>query len=62
MDSHVWRDLVEVDAAVPLHVVLGVDLQVFVGVDGNQHRTNVRLAERGRRGHSEITFGAVSRF
>lgn len=30
---HVWRDLVEVDPAVPLHVVLGVDLQVFVRVN-----------------------------
>lgn len=45
MDSHVWRDLVEVDSAVSLHVVLGVDLQLFVGVDGNQHGTDVGLGE-----------------
>lgn len=60
MDSHVRRDLVEVDSAVSLHVVLSVDLQVFVGVDGHQHRTDVRLAERGTRGHLEITFGNVA--
>lgn len=30
---HVWGDLVEVDTAVSLHVVLGVDGQVFVGVN-----------------------------
>lgn len=38
-----WRDLVEVDSPVSLHVVLGVDLQLFVGVDGNQYRTDVGL-------------------
>lgn len=62
MDSHVRRDLVEVDSAVSLHVVLGVDLQVFVGVDRHQHRTDVRLAEKGTRGHLEITFGNVAHF
>ncbi len=31
--SHVWRDLVEVDPTVSLHVVLGVDLQVSVWVN-----------------------------
>lgn len=51
LDSHVRRDLVEVDSTVSLHVVLGVDLQLSVGVDGNEHRTDVRLAERGTRGN-----------
>lgn len=40
---HVWRDLVKINAPVSLHVVLGVDLQVSVGVYGHQHRTDVRL-------------------
>lgn len=56
VDSHVWRDLVEVDSAVSLHVVLGVDLQLFVGVDWNQHRTDVRLTERRTPIHLDITF------
>lgn len=40
---HVWRDLVKINPPVSLHVVLGVDLQVSVRVDGHQHRTDVRL-------------------
>lgn len=55
-DSHMRRDLVEVDSAVSLHVVLGVDLQLFVGVDWNQHGTDVRLTERRTQIHQEIIF------
>lgn len=40
---HVWRDLVKINSPVSLHVVLGVDLQVSVGVYRHQHRTDVRL-------------------
>lgn len=56
VDSHMWRDLIEIDSAVSLHVVLGVDLQLFVGVDWNQHGTDVRLTERRTPTHLETTF------
>lgn len=47
---HVGWDLVEIDSAVSLHVVLGVDLQVFVWVNWHQHWPNVRLQRKNRFG------------
>lgn len=51
---HVWRNLIEVDATVSLHVVLGVDLQVFIRVHRYQHRTDVSLRKREQSGHIVI--------
>lgn len=40
------RNFIEANAAVPLHVLLGVDFQFLVGVHRHQHRANVGLKNR----------------
>lgn len=49
------RDFIEADTPVPLHVLLGVDLQLFVGIHRHQHGANVGL-ENTTKGR-EVTGG-----
>lgn len=45
-NSHVRGDFIEVNAPVPFHMLLGVDLQLFIGIHWHQHRANVRLVRK----------------
>ncbi len=44
--SHVWWKLKKVDTHVKFHLFLGVDVQLFVGINRHQQRANVGLTER----------------
>jgi hypothetical protein len=43
MDLHVWWSLKEVYVPVLVHFFLCVDIEVLVGVDRDQHLSDVRL-------------------
>lgn len=55
------RDFIEADAAVPLHVLLGVDFQFLVGVHRHQHRANVGLKNRIKAGKGYTGSGGTDR-
>lgn len=42
-----WWHFIEADATVTLHMLPAIDLEVAVGVDRDQDRTNVGLGVRG---------------
>lgn len=48
-NSHVWRYLIEADSSVALHLLFGVNLQLFVRVHWHQHWANVRLSQSRKR-------------